>query len=144
TLGVIGLGRISRVVGKRGLAVSMNAVALDPVVVPESTRDLEIDLRSMDEVLANADSLTVHTPLTPETRGIVGPDAFGKMKDGVRIINCARGGLIDEAALYQAIKAGKVAGAALDVFESEPPPTDHPLLQLDEVIVTPHLGASTT
>jgi len=144
TLGVIGLGRIGRVVARRALALGMNVVAFDPFVVPDSTRDLEIDLRSMDEVLASADFLTVHTPLTPETRGIVGPDAFGKMKDGVRIINCARGGLIDEAALYQAIKAGKVAGAALDVFESEPPPVDHPLLQLDEVIVTPHLGASTT
>jgi len=143
TLGVIGLGRIGRVVAKRALALGMKVVAFDPFVVPDSMRELEIDLRSMDEVLASADFLTVHTPLTPETRGIVGPDAFGKMKDGVRIINCARGGLIDEAALYQAIKAGKVAGAALDVFESEPPPVDHPLLQLDEVIVTPHLGAST-
>jgi D-3-phosphoglycerate dehydrogenase len=82
--------------------------------------------------------------LTAETRGLIGSDAFAKMKNGVRVINCARGGLIDEAALYQAIKSGKVAGAALDVFESEPPPADQPLLQLDEVIVTPHLGASTT
>src|SRR5204863_8910149 len=76
--------------------------------------------------------------------GIIGPDAFAKMKNGVRVINCARGGLVDEAALFQAIKSGKVAGAALDVFAQEPPPTDHPLLSLDEVIVTPHLGASTT
>src|SRR5213075_3228432 len=82
--------------------------------------------------------------LTSETRGIIGRDAFAKMKKGVRVINCARGGLVDEEALYQAIKFGNVAGAALDVFEQEPPPADHPLLSLDEVIVTPHLGASTT
>src|SRR5436190_967223 len=144
TLGIIGLGRIGRVVAKRALALGMKVVAFDPFVVADSTRDLEIELQPMDEVLSRADFLTVHTPLTPETRNIIGPGAFEKMKDGVRLINCARGGLIDEAALYQAIKSGKVAGAALDVFESEPPPNDHPLLQLDEVIATPHLGASTT
>jgi len=144
TLGIIGLGRIGRVVAKRALALGMKVVAFDPFVVADSARDLEIDLQPMEEVLARADFLTVHTPLTAETRSIVGASAFAKMKAGVRIINCARGGLIDEAALYQAIKSGKVAGAALDVFESEPPPNDHPLLQLDEVIVTPHLGASTT
>ncbi len=144
TLGIIGLGRIGRVVARRALALGMNVVAFDPFVVADSARDLEIELQPMDEVLARADFLTVHTPLTAETRGIVGADAFAKMKSGVRIINCARGGLIDEKALYQAIKSGKVDGAALDVFEHEPPPGDHPLLQLDEVIVTPHLGASTT
>jgi D-3-phosphoglycerate dehydrogenase / 2-oxoglutarate reductase len=144
TLGVIGLGRIGRVVAKRALALGMNVVAFDPFVVADSTRDLEIELQPMDEVLARADFLTVHTPLTAETRGIIGAAAFVKMKDGVRIINCARGGLIDEVALHQAIKSGKVAGAALDVFESEPPPADYPLIQMDEVIATPHLGASTT
>jgi D-3-phosphoglycerate dehydrogenase len=144
TLGVIGLGRIGRVVAKRAGALGMNVVAFDPFVVADSARDLEINLQPMDEVLARADFLTIHTPLTAETRGLIGSDAFARMKDGVRVINCARGGLIDEGALYQAIKSGKVAGAALDVFESEPPPPDHPLLQLDEVIVTPHLGASTT
>ena len=86
----------------------------------------------------------MHTPLTGDTRGIVGSDAFSKMKKGVRVINCARGGLVDEAALLEAIKAGVVAGAALDVFEKEPPAADNPLLSLNEVIVTPHLGASTT
>ena len=144
TLGVIGFGRIGRVVAKRANALGMKVVAFDPFVVPDSARDAEIELQPIDDVLARADFLTVHTPLTAETRGIIGADAFAKMKNGVRIINCARGGLIDEGALYQAIKSGKVAGAALDVFESEPPPTDHQLLQLDEVIVTPHLGASTT
>jgi D-3-phosphoglycerate dehydrogenase len=98
----------------------------------------------LDEVFARADFLTVHTPLTSETRGIIGAQAFAKMKKGVRVINCARGGLVDETALLTAIKSGTVAGAALDVFEQEPPPPDHPLLSLDEVIATPHLGASTT
>ena len=144
TLGIIGLGRIGRVVARRALALGMKVIAFDPFVVAESARDLEMELQPMDEVLARADFLTVHTPLTAETRGIIGADAFSKMKHGVRIINCARGGLIDENALYQAIKSGKVAGAALDVFEIEPPPSDHQLLQLDEVIATPHLGASTT
>jgi D-3-phosphoglycerate dehydrogenase / 2-oxoglutarate reductase len=144
TLGVIGLGRIGRVVAKRANALGMKVVAFDPFVVADSARDVEIELRPINDVLACADFLTVHTPLTAETRGIIGADAFARMKTGVRIINCARGGLIDEGALYQAIKSGKVAGAALDVFEKEPPPIDHQLLQLDEVIATPHLGASTT
>jgi D-3-phosphoglycerate dehydrogenase len=144
TLGIIGLGRIGRVVAKRAGALGMNVVAFDPFVLADSARDQEINLQPMDDVLARADFLTIHTPLTAETRGLIGDDAFARMKNGVRVINCARGGLIDEAALYQAIKSGKVAGAALDVFESEPPPADQPLLQLDEVIVTPHLGASTT
>ncbi len=144
TLGVIGLGRIGRVVAKRALGLGMKVVAFDPFVVADSARDAEIELCLMDDVLARADFLTVHTPLTAETRGIIGEAAFAKMKRGVRIINCARGGLIDENELYRAIKDGKVAGAALDVFEREPPPNDHPLLQMDEVIATPHLGASTT
>jgi D-3-phosphoglycerate dehydrogenase / 2-oxoglutarate reductase len=143
TLGVIGLGRIGRVVANRGRALGMNVVAFDPFVAPDQARDLELELKPLDDVLARADFLTIHTPLTPETRGIVGAEAFAKMKQGVRIINCARGGLIDEEALHQAIKSGKVAGAALDVFQQEPPPPDHPLLSRDEVIVTPHLGAST-
>jgi D-3-phosphoglycerate dehydrogenase len=144
TLGVVGLGRIGRVVASRARAFGMNIVAYDPFMSPEQARDLEIELAPLDDVFARADFLTVHTPLTAETRGIVAREAFGKMKRGVRVINCARGGLVDEHALYEAIKAGIVAGAALDVFEQEPPPPDHPLLALDEVIVTPHLGASTT
>jgi D-3-phosphoglycerate dehydrogenase len=112
-------------------------------VAAEQARDLEIEVASLDDVFARADFLTVHTPLTAETRGIVGQAAFAKMKKGVRIINCARGGLVDEHALYDAIKSGIVAGAALDVFEKEPPDGNNPLLGLDEVIVTPHLGAST-
>jgi len=121
----------------------MKILAFDPFVAPDQARDLNIEIVSLDEVFANADLLTVHTPLTPETRGIIGARAFSLMKPGVRVINCARGGLIDEAALVTAVKEGRVAGAAIDVFEQEPPPADHPLLQLEQVIVTPHLGAST-
>lgn len=144
SLGIIGLGRIGRAVAARARAFGMKIVAHDPFISPEEARDLEIESVALDEVFSRADFLTVHTPLTSETRGIIGAQAFAKMKKGVRIINCARGGLVDEAALYEAIKSGAVAGAALDVFEQEPPPSDHPLLSLEEVIATPHLGASTT
>ncbi len=143
TLGVVGLGRIGKVVASRAQAFGMNIVAYDPFIAPEQARDLQIELGSLAEVFKRADFLTVHTPLTSETRGIVGEGAFAQMKKGVRVINCARGGLIDEAALFQAIKSGIVAGAALDVFAEEPPANDNPLLSLEEVIVTPHLGAST-
>ena len=143
TLGIIGLGRIGRGVATRARGLGMNIVAFDPFVAPEQARDLEIEVVALDEVFARADFITVHTPLTAETRGIVGREAFAKMKRGVRIVNCARGGLVDEQALHDAITAGVVAGAALDVFTQEPPPADHPLLALDEVIATPHLGAST-
>src|SRR3989440_4829598 len=122
----------------------MKILAYDPFIAPEQARDLEIETTSFEDAVTRSDFLTIHTPLTSETRGLIGPDAFKKMKQGVRVINCARGGLVDEAALYEAIKSGIVAGAALDVFEQEPPPADHPLLALDEVIATPHLGASTT
>ncbi len=144
TLGIIGLGRIGRAVAARARAFGMKIVAHDPFIAPDQARDLEIEAAPLDEVFARADFLTVHTPLTAETRGIIGKQAFAKMKKGVRVINCARGGLVDESALYDAIKSGIVAGAALDVFEQEPPPADHLLLALDEVIATPHLGASTT
>ena len=144
TLGVIGLGRIGRAVAARARAFGMKIVGHDPFIAPDQARDLEIESTTLDEVFSRSDFLTVHTPLTSETRGLIGPKAFAKMRKGVRVINCARGGLVDESALYEAIKSGVVAGAALDVFELEPPPPDHPLLSLDEVIVTPHLGASTT
>jgi D-3-phosphoglycerate dehydrogenase len=101
-------------------------------------------LGSLEDVYSRADFLTVHTPLTNDTRGLIDRDVLSKMKHGARIINCARGGLIDEDALCEAIKSGSIAGAAIDVFSQEPPPADHPLLRLEEVIVTPHLGASTT
>jgi D-3-phosphoglycerate dehydrogenase / 2-oxoglutarate reductase len=143
TLGIVGLGRIGRTVAARARAFGMTIVAYDPFVAPDQARDLELEILPLEEVFARADFLTVHTPLTAETRGIIGPQAFSKMKRGVRIINCARGGLVDERALLAAIKEGTVAGAAMDVFEQEPPPADHPLLALEEVIATPHLGAST-
>ncbi len=144
TLGIVGLGRIGRAVAQRAAALDMNIVAYDPFIAADQTHDVEIQVATFDEVLARADFLTVHTPLTNETRGLINTDAFAKMKTGARVINCARGGLIDERALYDAIASEKIAGAALDVFEQEPPPADHPLLSLDQVIVTPHLGASTT
>ena len=143
TLGIVGLGRIGRVVASRARAMGMLIVAYDPFIAPEQARDLEIELAPLDEVFSRADFLTVHTPLTSETRSLIDRDALGKMKQGARIINCARGGLIDEDALYEAITNGSIAGAALDVFSEEPPPADHKLLHLDQVIVTPHLGAST-
>lgn len=143
TLGIIGLGRIGRVVASRARGFEMKVVAFDPFVAPDQARDAEIELASLEDVCARADFITVHTPMTAETRGLIGEREFALMKPGVRLINCARGGLIDEGALYGAIKDGRVAGAAIDVFEQEPPPADHPLLALEEVIVTPHLGAST-
>src|SRR5258707_1147050 len=144
TLGIVGLGRIGRVVASRARAMGMFIVAYDPFIATEQARDLEIELVPLDDVYARADFLTVHTPLTAETRGLIDRDVLAKMKNGARIINCARGGLVDEDALYEAIKSGAIAGAALDVFTQEPPPEGHPLLQLDQVIATPHLGASTT
>lgn len=144
TLGIVGLGRIGRVVASRARAMGMLIVAYDPFIAAEQARDLEIELVPLDEVYARADFLTVHTPLTAETRGLIDREVLAKMKKGARIINCARGGLVDEDALHEAINNGSIAGAALDVFVQEPPQPDHPLLKLDQVIVTPHLGASTT
>lgn len=143
TLGIIGLGRIGRVVASRARAMGMTIVVYDPFISPEHARDLEVELASLDEVYARADFLTVHTPLTPETRSLIDREALAKIKKGAHIINCARGGLVDEDALYDALVDGSIAGAALDVFREEPPPASHKLLQLDQVIVTPHLGAST-
>ena len=143
TLGIVGLGRIGRAVAQRAAALGMNVVAHDPFIAADQSHDVEIQIATFDDVLVRADFLTVHTPLTNETRGLINSDAFAKMKTGARVINCARGGLVDERALYDAITSGKIAGAALDVFEQEPPPAEHPLLSLDQVIATPHLGAST-
>ncbi|HZH91247.1 MAG TPA: phosphoglycerate dehydrogenase [Pyrinomonadaceae bacterium] len=143
TLGVVGLGRIGRVVASRARGFEMKVLAFDPFIAPEQARDMELELAPLEEVCARADFITVHTPLTAETRGIIGAREIASMKRDVRIINCARGGLIDERALYDALKEGRVAGAALDVFEEEPPQQTNPLLQFDCVITTPHLGAST-
>ncbi|MDY6864554.1 MAG: phosphoglycerate dehydrogenase [Halobacteriota archaeon] len=141
-LGVIGLGRIGSEVAKRAQGLGMKVIAYDPFISEESSKELGIELLSLDEIFTRADYITIHTPVNRETYHLIGDEEFKKMKDGVRLINCARGGIIDEDALYRAVKEGKVAGAALDVFESEPP-GDNKLLELERVIVTPHLGAST-
>ncbi|MEP7270984.1 MAG: phosphoglycerate dehydrogenase [Acidobacteriota bacterium] len=143
TLGIIGLGNIGKIVASRAIGLSMKVAAYDPFLTREVAVKAGIELMPLDDLFRRSDFITVHTPLSETTRGIIGAEAFTKMRDGVRIINCARGGLVDEGALFEAIKSGKVAGAALDVFVVEPPPADHPLLGLDEVVVTPHLGAST-
>jgi D-3-phosphoglycerate dehydrogenase / 2-oxoglutarate reductase len=143
TLGVVGLGNIGRIVSERALGLKMKVIGYDPITTAEAAARIGVELVSLDSLIDRSDFITVHTPLTDDTRGIIGAAAFAKMKKGVRIINCARGGIVDEAALAEAIKAGKVAGAALDVFVDEPPPADHPLLKLDAVIATPHLGAAT-
>jgi len=142
-LGLIGLGNIGRIVADRALGLKMKAIAYDPILTAEAAARLGVELVSLNELYERADFITVHAPLTDDTRGLVGAAAFERMKKGVRIINCARGGIVDEAALAAAIESGKVAGAALDVFVDEPPPPDHPLLKLPQVIATPHLGAAT-
>ena len=142
-LGVIGLGRVGGEVAKRAKGLGMRVVAYDPFISQDKAGELGVSLMAFSEVLSISDFITIHTPLMKDTYHLIGKDEFEKMKEGVRIINCARGGIIDENALVEAIKSGKVAGAALDVFEQEPPPMDSDLLKLDSVIVTPHLGAST-
>lgn len=141
TLGIIGIGRIGREVAKRAAAFGMDLVAYDPYVRESDVRDLGLKLLPLDELLRYSDYITLHLPLSPETKHLLGPRQFALMKQGVRLVNCARGGIVDEQALYKALKDGQVAGAALDVFEVEPP-QDNPLLKLDNVIATPHLGAS--
>lgn len=143
TLGVIGLGNIGRIVADRAQGLKMKVIGYDPILTAEAAARIGVELVSLDEIFARADFVTVHTPLTDDTRGIVGAEAFAKMKKGVRVINCARGGIVDERALADALASGKVAGAALDVFVEEPPPADHPLLKFDTVVATPHLGAAT-
>jgi D-3-phosphoglycerate dehydrogenase len=143
TLGVLGLGRIGREVARRALALGMQVVAYDPFVALERFRELGVEpAGSPEDVYAAADVVSLHLPLTAETRGILGAEAFARMRPGVRIVNAARGQLVDEAALADAVKAGIVAGAALDVFGSEPYAGE--LLELEQVVVTPHLAASTT
>jgi len=142
TLGVVGFGRIGQQVARRAAGLGMRVVAYDPYVGDDRFRELGVEhARTADEVFAAADFLTLHSPLTEETRALVNRESIGKMRDGARIVNAARGGLIDEEALIEAIRSGKLAGAALDVFSSEP--YAGPLLELDEVVVTPHLAAST-
>lgn len=142
TLGIIGMGRIGKIVADRAHGLHMNVIAYDPFLSPEVVTKLGVEMVNLDELLARSDFITVHTPKTKETINLIDEKAFQKMKKGVYILNCARGGIINEAALYHALISGKVAGAALDVFEKEPP-QDNPLIGLEQVICTPHLGAST-
>ncbi|MEI7635461.1 MAG: phosphoglycerate dehydrogenase [bacterium] len=144
TLGIVGLGRIGTEVAKRALAFGMRVMAYDPYMSAEVVKRLGITQAGIDEICKESDFITVHTPLNDATRGLIGPAQFDMMKKSVRIINCARGGIIQESALVEALKSGKVAGAALDVFEQEPLPADHPLRAFDNVALTPHLGAATS
>ena len=143
TLGLIGCGNIGSIVADRAHGLKMKVVAYDPFLSPERAIELGVDKVELDELLARADFITLHTPLTDQTRGILSREALAKTKNSVRIVNCARGGLIDEAALKEALDSGRVAGAALDVFAVEPA-TDSPLFGTRGLICTPHLGASTT
>ena len=143
TLGIIGCGNIGAIVADRAQGLKMRVLGYDPYLSPERAQDLGIAKVELDELFAKSDFITLHTPLTDATRGIVGADAFAAMRDGVRIVNCARGGLVDEAALKQALDDGRVAGAALDVYAEEPA-RDNPLFGHDRLVATPHLGASTT
>jgi D-3-phosphoglycerate dehydrogenase len=143
TLGVIGCGNIGSIVARIGIGLRMKVIAHDPYLSPERAADLGVEKVTLEALLPRADFVTLHVPLTDETRNILDAEALARTKRGVRIVNCARGGLIDEAALKQAIESGQVAGAALDVFAVEPA-KDSPLFALDQVICTPHLGASTS
>jgi D-3-phosphoglycerate dehydrogenase len=142
TLGVIGVGRIGLEVARRARGFGMKILAYDPFISVEKAHAFGIDLVKLKDIFSRADFITIHTPLTNTTRHIINAETIARMKDGVRIINCARGGIVDEKALYEGIKSKKIAGAALDVFEKEPV-KDNPLCALENVIVTPHLGAST-
>ncbi|HEY5597199.1 MAG TPA: phosphoglycerate dehydrogenase [Kiloniellales bacterium] len=142
TLGVIGCGNIGAIVADRALGLKMKVIAFDPFLSPERAVAIGVEKVDLDDIFRRADFITLHAPLTEKTRNIVDAAALAKCRKGVRIVNCARGGLVDEDALYEALKSGHVAGAALDVFEAEPA-TSHRLFGLDNVVATPHLGAST-
>jgi D-3-phosphoglycerate dehydrogenase len=143
TLGVIGLGNIGRIVADRGRGLGMRVIAADPHIAPEVAQKMDIELVSLDALIERADIMTVHVPRTKDTTGLLGREAFARAKQGVLVVNAARGGIVDEEALLEALESGQVGGAALDVFVEEPPPPDHPLLSHERVICTPHLGAST-
>ncbi len=142
TLGVVGLGRIGALVAQRALGFGMHLVAHDPFVAPERARRMGIELTSLEDLVARSDFITIHLPKTPDTVGLIGRDLLARAKPGVRIVNAARGGIVDEEALADAIREGRVGGAAIDVFAIEPT-TASPLFDLPTVVVTPHLGAST-
>jgi D-3-phosphoglycerate dehydrogenase len=144
TLGVVGLGRVGREVARRAAGMDMRVLGFDPFLAPDRAAQLGIEsVTGLDQLLPECDFLTVHTPLTDETRNLIGASQLARMKRGVRILNCARGGIINEEALADALRSGQVAGAALDVYGQEPPPADHPLVRAPNTVLTPHLGAST-
>ncbi len=143
TLGIIGFGRIGRLVAARAAGFGMELVAYDPYVSPDSGRRLGVEILTLDELFSRADFITVHLPKTDETAGLIGESAFAKMKDGVRIVNTSRGGIIDEEAIVEAVRAGKVGGAGLDVYEVEPLDESSLLREEPRIVLTPHLGAST-
>ena len=143
TLGIIGAGNIGSIVASRAIGLKMRVIAFDPFLSEKRAAEMGVEKVELDELFRRSDFITLHTPMTDKTRGIINADAFAKMKDGVRIINCARGGLIVEKDLVAALKSGKVAGAGIDVFEVEPA-TDNELFNMPNVVCTPHLGASTT
>ncbi len=137
TLGIVGIGRIGKELAKRAKALGMKVIAYDPYMSVK-----EVEMVTLDRLLGESDYISIHTPLTDETKHLIGKDAFGKMKDGAILINCARGGVVDENALLEALKDGKLKGAGIDVFETEPPAVTE-LMQLPNVTFTPHIGAST-
>ena len=143
TLGVLGMGRIGGEVARRAVAFGMRVMAYDPYITPSRAKALQVELASLEDIYAAADFITVHMPMTDETRGMLNKYTFATMKPNVRLLNCARGGIINEADLCEALKDGKIAGAALDVYESEPLAKDSPLRDCPNLILTPHLGAST-
>ena len=143
TLGILGMGRIGGEVARRAIAFGMRVLAYDPYLALSKAKALQVELVDLEEIYPQADFITVHMPMIDETKGMLNRDTFAKMKKGVRILNCARGGIVNETDLVEAIQGGQVAGAALDVYEKEPLAADHPLRQLPQVIMTPHLGAST-
>ncbi len=144
TLGIVGIGQIGGYLAKLAQGMAMNVVAYDPYLAEERAREMGVEVVSLDDLFRRADIISVHTPLTAETRSLLNAAAFEKMKPGVMIVNCARGGIINETDLAEALKTKKVAAAAFDVFEDEPVKPGHPLLELDNFIATPHIGASTT
>ncbi|MBW2039063.1 MAG: phosphoglycerate dehydrogenase [Deltaproteobacteria bacterium] len=144
TLGVIGLGNIGSIVADRGLGLKMKVIAHDPYISPDLAKQKGVELVSLDELFARSDIITIHVPKTKETENLINTKAINKMKDGVMLINCARGGIVDEEALAQACRNGKVRAAAVDVYSQEPTPPDNPLLDVENIVCTPHLGASTS
>jgi len=142
TIGIVGIGNIGKHVARRALSLGMIVIGYDPYLSDENAKEMGIEKVDLTTLFKRSDFITIHTPITSETKNLISTKTIQLMKDGVRIINCARGGIVNEAELYEALKSGKVAGAALDVFEKEPP-ENNPLLTLDSVICTPHLGAAT-